>query len=312
MLNFNQLRAFYHVAKNMSFTSAARELFITQPAVTAQVKLFEDYYDLKLFKKKGRGVSLTEEGKLLYEHIRKIFEYEKEIENLIADMKSLKKGLLRLGTTKTYARWFMPFLVGKFLEKYPCIKIHLKEGSSLEMTQSLIELKIDMAIIAKVEEPPDVCFIPFSQEEMVVIAAPDHRFARKGVIPFDELAKEPLIVKENGSGTRKIVNELFARHNCPLNVLMEISNTEFIKQLVEKGEGISFLVKAGIAAEVERGKLAALVIEDERLFLDVSVACPKDMPLSPPARAFLEIVKKLMPEDPFQGIEMLMRNCPPA
>ncbi len=310
MLNFNQLRAFYHVAKNMSFTSAARALFITQPAVTAQVKLFEDYCDLKLFKKKGRGVSLTEEGRLLYEHIRKIFEYEKEIENLIADMKSLKKGLLRLGTTKTYARWFMPFLVGKFLEKYPCIKILMKEGSSSEMTRSLLDLKIDVAIIAKVEEPPDVCFIPFSQEEMAVIVASDHRFARNGLISFDELAKEPLIVKENGSGTRKMVNELFARHNCPLNVLMEISNTEFIKQLVEKGEGISFLVKAGIAAEVREGKLVPVLVENEQLFLDVSIAYLKDMPLSPPAKAWVEIVKNIRPEDPFQGIETLMRNCP--
>ena len=108
MLNFNQLRVFYQAAKKLNFTAAANELFITQPAVTFQVKSFEEYCDLKLFKKKGRRVYLTVEGKSLLEFAERIFQYEKEIENAIDEMRKLKRGLLRLGTTKSYSRYIMP------------------------------------------------------------------------------------------------------------------------------------------------------------------------------------------------------------
>lgn len=241
MINFNQLRVFYQVAKNLNFTIAANNLYITQPAVTVHVKLFENFCNLKLFKKKGRKIYLTDEGEALYEYAQKIFKYEREIENAIEDMRELKRGILRLGTTKTYARYFMPFLISSFHEAYPHIKIHLDEGSSLDMTHSLLDFRNELAIIARVEENPDICFIPFSQEEMLVILPPDHRLAGKKAISIRDLTREPIIMKEKGSGTRKLVSELFAKKDLTPNILMETSNTEFIKQLVQRGDGISFL-----------------------------------------------------------------------
>ena len=111
MLNFNQFRVFYYAAKNLNFTVAAGELFITQPAVTSQIKSFEEFCNLKLFKKRGRRIYLTDEGKSLYAYAAKIFKYEKEIENIIDDMRELKRGILSLGTTKAYARYFMPLII---------------------------------------------------------------------------------------------------------------------------------------------------------------------------------------------------------
>jgi DNA-binding transcriptional LysR family regulator len=271
MINFNQLRNFYHTAKNLSFTLAAKRLYITQPAVTAQVKSLENYCNLKLFKKKGRKIYLTDEGKTLYEYARKFFDYEKEIEDVIEDMRELKRGVLRLGTTKAYARYFMPFMITGFHEAYPQIKIHLSEGSSSDMIYSLLDIKIEVAIIAKAEDHPDVYFTPFSQEEMVLIVAPGHHLARKKAVSFRELAEEPIIMKETGSGTRKLINELFAQSNCMPNVLMETSNAEFIKQLVQRGDGISFLVREAVASELMDKKLATVPMK-EKIFLDVSIA----------------------------------------
>ena len=162
MINLNHLRVFYQAARNLNFSLAAKSLYITQPAVSVQIKLFEDNCNLKLFKRRGRRVYLTDEGQALYEYARKIFEYEKEIEDAIGDMKELKRGILRLGTTKTYARYFMPFLISKFREAYPYIKIHLDEGSSLDMANSLLDFSNELAIIAKTEDNPDICFLPFS------------------------------------------------------------------------------------------------------------------------------------------------------
>ncbi len=293
MLNFNQLRVFYHAARHQNLTEAAKELFITQPAVTSQVKAFEEFCGMKLFKKRGRHVVLSDQGHLLLGYVEKIFECERDIQNAIEEMRELKRGVLRLGTTKAYARYFMPRLISGFIKRYPRIKILLDEGSSHDMIYSLVNFKNEVAVIARAVEPPEVTFVPFSQEEMVVIAAADHPFARRHGVLFAELAGEPFIMKESGSGTSKVVNDLFARCGCAPNVLMETANAEFIKQLVQRGEGISILVKAAVGPELQEGKLAQIAIKDQRLLLDVSIAYLKDQPLSPPARAFIDTLETL-------------------
>ena len=297
MLNFNQLRVFYHAAKNLNFTAAAGELFITQPAVTFQVKNFEEYCNLKLFKKRGRKIYLTDEGRVLYEYADKIFKYEKEIENVIDEMREFKRGILSLGTTKTYARYFMPLMITTFHQNYPNIKIQLNEGSSLDMIHSLLDFRNEVAVIAKATDHPDVNFSPFSKEEMVVIVAPGHHLIRKKTVAFKDLANEPFIMKEKGSGTRKLVEQLFSNENCTPDILMETSSTEFIKQLVERGEGISFLVRESVAAEIKEKKLAQVALKGRNFFLDVSIAHLKGQVLSPPARAFVDTLTRLRTED---------------
>ncbi len=307
MINFNHLRIFFHAARNQNFTRAAKELFITQPAVSAQIKGLEEACDLVLFKKRGRKVYLTEEGKILFKYVRRLFEYEQEIENVIEDMHHLKMGVLRLGTTKTYARYFMPLMISTFHENHPNIKIQLNEGSSLEMTYSLLEFKNEVAVIAKAEDHPDVRFVPFSREEVVAIASTDHPLVQKKSISVLDLAQEPIIMKEIGSGTRKLVTQLFSEAGITPNALMETGNTEFIKQLVQRGDGISFLVKEAAWAEVQDHKLSILPIQGKPLFLDVSVAYLKNQSLSPPAKAFVQILDQITPGDlTLKGIGSLM------
>jgi DNA-binding transcriptional LysR family regulator len=297
MLNFNQLRVFYRAAKNLNFTAAANDLFITQPAVTFQVKSFEENCNLKLFKKRGRKIYLTDEGKTLYEYAEKIFRYEKEIENIIDDMRALKRGVLRLGTTKAYARYFMPLMITTFHQNFPNIKIQLNEGSSAEMIYSLVDFRIEVAIIAKAIDHPEVNFYPFSKEEMALIVAPHHPLAKKKAISITELAQEPFIMKETGSGTRKLVEEVFAQEKCSPNILMETSNTEFIKQLVQRGEGVSFLVREAVAVELKDKTLIDMPLKGRKIFLDVSIAYLKAQVLSPPARAFVDTLTKLRAGD---------------
>ena len=307
MINFNQLRVFHQAAKNMNFTAAAKKLCITQPAVSAHIKLFEDFSNLKLFQRRGRKIHLTDEGKALYDYTRKIFEYEKEIEDLIDDLKELKRGTLRLGTSKAYARYFMPFLITSFRDAYPHIKIHLHEGSSLDIIHSLIDFQNEVAVIAKVEDNPDVCFIPFSHEELILILAPGHPLAGKRCIALAELAEEPIIIKERGSGTRKLVNALFDDNGISPEILMETSNTEFIKQIVQRGDGVSFVVREAAAVELQGKKLATVPIKGRRVFLEVSIAYLKNQHLSPPAQAFLDILHKIAPREKHdRGIRTIM------
>jgi DNA-binding transcriptional LysR family regulator len=306
-INFHQLRIFYQTAKYQSCTVAAQKLFITQPAVTAQIKAFEDSCNLRLFKKKGRKIYLTDEGKTLFEYAKKVFEYEKEIETAIEDMRELKKGVLRLGTTKTYARAYMPLFISKYRQSYPNIRIHLNEGSSLEMTNSVLDFKNELVIVAKVEENPQIRFVPFCQEEIVVLLPPDHDIAKKESVTLSELAKEPIIMKERGSGTRKCLTEIFAQKGLVPNILMETNNTDFIKQLVLRGDGISFLVKAAVSKELENRELVTIPIEDCQIFTDVNIAYLRNQHLSTPAQAFLDILENLTSEGgPLQSISSLV------
>ena len=307
MLNFNQFRVFYYAAKNLNFTAAAGELFITQPAVTAQIKSFEEFCNLKLFKKKGRKVYLTDEGRSLYQYAARIFKFEKEIEAVIDDMRELKRGVLSLGTTKAYARYFMPLMITTFHQNYPQIKIQLNEGSSLDMIHGLLDFKIEVAIIAKAEDNPEVHFFPFSQEEMAVIVPPRHPLTKKKKISFADLTTLPFIMKEKGSGTRKLVEELFVIEGRTPNILMETSNTEFIKQLVQRGEGVSFVVKEAVTAELEEKILATVPLSGPKVYLDVNIAYLKDQVLSPPARAFVDTLIGLKSGDLHpMGIGLLM------
>lgn len=293
MLNFNQFRIFYHCAIHKNFTRAAEALFISQPAVTLQIKALENFCGFKLFKKKGRINWLTDEGRTLYEYAQTIFNIEKDIENAIEDLRELKRGVLRIGTTKAYARYFMPFMLSSFHDQYPNIKIELNEGSSHEMSLSLLEFKNEVVIIAKAGNVAGIRFIPFSEEEMLVVVAPDHPLTKKGAILFEELADEPFIMKDKGSGTRKLVDRLFARASCTPNILMEVSNSEFIKQLVQRGDGVSFLVHEAVAAEIAAGDLAAVPLKEDNIYLDVSIAYLEKQLLSPPAMAFLDTLEKL-------------------
>ena len=293
MLNFNQFRIFYFVARHLNFTRAAADLFISQPAVTAQMKAFEEYCGFKLIKKKGRRNWLTDEGRTLFGYASTIFGLEKDIEGVIEDMRQLKRGVLRIGANKAYARYFMPLMLSVFHKKYPNIKIELNEGSSHDMALSLLEFKNEVAVIAKTGNIAGLQYIPFSQEEMVLIAAPDHQLTSEKAINFQALTKIPFIMKNRGSGTRRLVDDLFAKNASKPDILMEVSNSEFIKELVHRGDGVSLLVRASAAAEIAEGRLAEIPIEDESPYLDVSICYLADQHLSPSAKAFVTTLKQL-------------------
>jgi DNA-binding transcriptional LysR family regulator len=306
MINLNQLRVFYCVAKNLSFTKAADELCITQPAVTAQVKHFEDWCELKLFKKKGRGIRLTDEGDMLYQKACQLFEYESRIEEAINDYRELKQGVLRIGSTRTYARYFMPLIMRQFHKKFPEIQIYLDEGSSLDLSVSLLELKNEIVIISKVKEDADIKHILFSEEEVVPILNPDHPLTKNEHMTMAQLAKEPIIMREKGSGTRNLVDNLFKRHELKPDILMETANTEFIKQLVVRGDGISFLVKEAVLENLQNNILATVPLETGTPYLDVNFAHLKRQPLSLPAQAFLGVIDEMLPDKrPIPGIRSL-------
>jgi len=302
MINLNQLRAFYYVAKHGSYTIAAEKLFISQPAVTAQIKLFENYHDMKLFKRQGKKIYLSHIGEILFEKAGIIFDVEDEVKTILIKRKELNKGLLELGCTKAYAKHIMPSIISVFHRAYPNIKVILEEGSSMAMINSLLDFKNEVVVVAQMEvNNSRIQFIPFSQEEIEVVLPANHPLARKKELEFCDIVMEPVIMKGKGSATRKKILDLYKQYKALPNVFMESNNTEFIIDLVERGEGISFLVKPSVDQKVREKKLASRKLKNTKIFLDVSLAYSKNIPLSPAAKAFYEIVKNSFIEESPQG-----------
>ena len=302
MINLNQLRAFFYVAKYASYTIAAEKLCISQPAVTAQIKLFENFYDMKVFRREGRQVGLTHVGKILFEKAERIFGIEDEVETTLTQLKELNQGLLEIGCTKAYAKHIMPSIMSVFHRAYPNVKIILEEGSSMALINSLRDFKNEVIVVAQMNvNDSRLQFIPFSQEEIVVILNVNHPLARKKEIEFRDIANEPLILKGTGSGTRQKIVDLYKKNKIDPNVFMESDNTEFIIDLVERGEGVSFLVKPSVERYVKEKKIAMHKLKGTKLFLDVSLGFSKNVPLSPAATAFYDVIKRSFIEKPPHG-----------
>jgi DNA-binding transcriptional LysR family regulator len=273
------------------------------------VRFLEELCGFKLLLRKGHSVHPTEEGKIIFEYAKKVFQVEREIENTIDELRRLKKGTLRLGTARTYKRYFLPYIINFFHKSYPNIKVVLDEGSSLEMIQSLKENRNHLAIISRPVENVELRFLPLCYEDVVLIFSPGHPFSGRNSISIHELVDQSIIMKEPGSGTRRLIEDLFRRYGLKLKILMETSDAETIKKLVELNEGVSFLVRMAVKDELKKGTLASAPIKGERIVLEISVGFPGKTKPSPCADAFLALLReKFKGRIPYKSLDSFVRQ----
>jgi len=301
MLNLHQLRCFYETAKNLSFSRAAENLFVSQPAVSTQIKLFEECFNLKLFRRTRGEIHLTVEGKQIYAYALRIFELERQLEDLVNGFEKFNKISLCIGTTKTYARFLMPVILNPFSTAFPGVTIELDEESSLNISKNLLTFKNSLAIISKVEENPDIVFKPLMTEEVILIASPTHPLSKKKAIRLKEIENEAIIMKEIGSGTYKIVMESIFKKGLKLNIIAKTSNMDFIKELVKQEQAISFVVKTAVKKELIDGSLVAIPIISHTFILNIYIAYLRDYKLPQAAESFLNHIDKY--------IQTWLKNC---
>ncbi len=292
-MNLRQLEAFYLVVKKKSFTRAAEELNVTQPAVTIQVKSLEKSLNLKLIQHLRKGVHLTEEGELLYQYAVKIFDLVSEADEKMRDFKKLMRGTLRIGTTKNYARYIMPSLLSEFQRRFPRIKVILDEGNSEDMARSVVEMKNELALIAQLNLDRKIKSAFFSTIEFVLVASPEHRFSKRESISLRELNGEPVILREKGSGSRAAILRKFQEYGIWPSVIIEASSLGFIVDYVKHNKGVSFMFEPDIKEELEKGALKVIPMEEGNIIFFTDIVYRGEEPLSPPAQAFLKMVGEL-------------------
>ncbi len=294
-----QLQVFEAVARNLSFSRAAAELHLTQPAASMQVKLLEQLAGLPLFERLGKKIFLTDAGAELHRHSRVIAQQLRDADEALAARKGLSQGRLVITMVST-AKYLVPPLLARFLKLHPGVTVKLSANNREIVLKQLADNEVDLAIMGRLPQGMEAVAEPFARHPHVIIAAPGHPLAQKRRIPLARLAKEPFLIREPGSGTRGLLERLFAEHRLPLNVSMEMPSNETIKQAVQAGMGISLLSLHTIGLELKTRRLVALDVQGLPIVRDWHVVHLAAKRLSPVAQAFrtflLSAAGKLVPE----------------
>jgi LysR family transcriptional regulator, transcriptional activator of the cysJI operon len=289
--SLNSLLVFHEVAKHRSFSKAAEELFISQPAVTKHIKGLELRVGMGLIQRRRGGFALTEAGKILFKYSHKISSHLMDAENLLENLKKDYRGTLRIGTTESYSKGLMPKLLSGFQASFPFMKIALDVGNSEEIEKNLLIYRNDLGLIAVTKASPRFESIPFLKEELVLIVSPSHPLAKEQVVSLKELERYPLIIRAKGSTTRKIILQAFKEVGIHPSLLIEAGSSEFIKQWVSEGKGVSIIVKRAVEDEEKRRIIKTIPLL-EKLFLQVSFLFLKEAKSNPVIKTFVNFIEK--------------------
>ena len=287
MLNFTlrQLQVFEKVASHLNYSRAAEELYLSQPAVSMQIRQLEGHIGLPLFEQMGKKIFLTEAGRELFHYSRNIAQQLAEMEAVFDEMKGLEQGRLTLSVVNT-ANYFTPKLLAEFCRQHPNINVILQVANRAAVLKQLADNSTDLAIMGQPPEGLDISAESFMKNPLVVIAAPDHPLAKLKRIKLARLAQETFLSREPGSGTRSAMERVFAEHQIQPRISMEMETNEAIKQAVQAGMGLGILSLHSIELELETKRLAMLKVEHFPLLRHWFVAHRSNKRLSSAALAF--------------------------
>ncbi len=255
---------FLSVAENLSFTKAAEELFISQPAVTKHIKELENKLQTTLFERKGNRVYLTRAGKTAYQHLKEIKKRYREMEFQLGQLNNTLTGTLRLGASSTISQYVIPTVIAAFYKRYPDINIYLYNGNSFEMEQKLLNDEIDMALVENASSHSNLKYVEFLPDEIVAVAGTNSPAARKKQIAINDLKEIPLVVREKGSGTLEVINRELTKHKLSpdsMNIVMHLGSTESIKNFLTEFDGVALVSEKSINKELELKKLKRITIK---------------------------------------------------
>ena len=284
-----QVKVFEAVARHLNYSRAAEELRMSQPGVSIHVRQLERHAGLPLFEQLGKRIYLTSAGREMLRYSRALIQQLKEADDALAALKGVSGGLLNIAVISA-GDYFFPGLLAEFCRRHEDVTVQLTVDNREEVLHRLGENTIDLAVLLRPPEHPEMVAEAFAPQPHVIIAAPEHRLARKRHVSLQELAHEAFIVRERGSDTRLAMEELLAEFRVKFNVTMEIKSTETIKQAVIAGMGVSFLSAHTIGLELELGRLSVLDVEGFPVMRKWHIVHHKNKRLPAVAAAFKEFL----------------------
>ena len=288
-VTMRQLSVFEAAARLLSYTRAAKELHLSQPAVSMQIRQLEDQAGLQLFEKLGRKLHLTEAGRELFQYTRSILHDLHEAEEVMEALKGLNTGQLNIGVAST-VNYFAPRLLAAFSQRYPGISLSLEANNRENLIHMLNANEKDLVLMGRPPEQIDLESELFLENPLVVIAPPEHLLAKEHSIPLQRLAEETFVMREAGSGTRAAMERFFSEQGITLKTGMQMTRNEAIKQAVRAGLGLSIVSIHSIELELETKRLVVLDVDGLPIKRHWFLVYRHGKRLSPAAGAFKDFV----------------------
>ncbi len=284
-----QLKVFTSVAKHSSYTRAAEELFLSQPAVSIQVKQLEGHIGMPLFEQIGKKIHLTQAGREVQHYSHAAFQQLKEMEEVLEAMQGLSGGRLDIAVASTI-NYFAPKLLAAFSRHYPDIDLTLEVTNREMLKKRLMANERDIVLMGQPPAKMELEATPFMENPLVVIAPPDHPLTKERQIPLQRLAEETFLIREPGSGTRLAMERFFQDRKIRYKTGMAMSQNTAIKQAVRAGMGLAVVSRHTIELEVETGRLQILDVDEFPIMRTWHIVYPRGKRLSPAAQAFHDFV----------------------
>ena len=259
-MDLYQLRGFYEIVREQSFTRAAEKLFLTQPAISLQVKALERELDEILLERNRRQIRLTPAGDILFAHAREVFAQLAAAREEIATLKKVLRGRLAIGTSDTNCTYILPSLLAEFRARYPEVELDIRNRISPEVSKLVLNDEVEIGLATLPIKHPDLVGEALFARRDVLICAPDHALAGRRRIGLKQIVKYPFLALERGSTSRQLLDEVCQREGLALQVEMNLSGIEIIKRYVEIGLGLALVPEIAVEEEVAADRLHAVQV----------------------------------------------------
>ena len=289
-MRHTQLRSFHAVAQRLSFTAAARELGVSQPTITTQVKSLEEEFGVELFVRRGRRIELTETGGGLLDITRRLFADEKEAADYLNETRGLRTGHLKVGAVGPY---HVTDMLAAFNARHPGLYVSVTVGNSRDTLRDLLDYRTDVAVLAHVDPDPRLVAIPYRRHRVVVMCPADHAFAARRSVRARDMEGQRLIVREAGSTTRRAFDQAMREGDVRPKVVMEIGSRESIREAVAKGIGLGVVSEAEFIPDP---RIRALQVSDAEIYTYAHVVHLRERQNARLVRAFLDVLAGLLPD----------------
>jgi LysR family transcriptional regulator, transcriptional activator of the cysJI operon len=297
-MDTRQLAAFVAVVERKSFTQAAEQLGLTQPAVSLQIRSLEKRFGRQLLDRSGRRVEPTEAGRRLYRRAQRLLALEEQlVDEVVTETDGELRGTIAIGASTGPGGGVVPLLLCEFQLRNPHIEVSLSVFDTQHVVELVAERQLELGVVGAARRHRSVVFEPFFNDEVVLACAPGHRFAGRK-LTLEQLRDEPLIVMQEGAGVRQVIEDELREAGARLrdfDVRLELGLQESVKSAVAAGYGVSFISRSAVEAELAAGTLAAAQVEGLEPSREISLVRSSRRPLTHAAEAFVAFARERVP-----------------
>ena len=291
-MHVETLKVFCDLAETGSFSLAASKNFITQSAVSQQIRSLEDRYGRELIERSKGHARLTQAGEVLYEAGKEIVQRYREIENSLQSLSRSVAGTVRVGTVYSVGLYEISSPLKKYLKTFPEVTVHIEYARANKIYEDVSRGEIDLGIVAYPGKRPQITVTPFREDRLVLICAPQHPFASFQRVTMKKLHGEKFVGFERDVATRRALDRIFRQHDIKVQYVVEMDNIETIKRVVELGSGISIVPEPAVAQEVKNETLRAIQFDEDTMMRPLGILAKRGRRFTPAVQAFIDFLKE--------------------